>query len=305
MILPTDHETKMDRVRLSLDGLSIGDAFGQGFFMRTNERAEEAIAAHQLPAAPWYYTDDTEMALSIVECLDRFGRIERDFLAEAFARRYARSPNRGYGGTAHDILRAIAIGEHWQAVAPRVFSGSGSMGNGAAMRSAPVGAYFSDDLQRVVEEAKASAEPTHAHPDGQAGAIAVALAAALAVQRSHASHPQDGRAFLRSIADHTPEGETHQGILKALDLSAQEFSIRGAAKVLGSGYRVISSDTVPFALYCASLHFDDYRAAMWSTVAGLGDRDTTCAIVGGIIALSAGRARIPEEWLSAREPLVF
>ena len=43
--------------------------------------------------------------------------------------------------------------------------------------------------------------------------------------------------------------------------------------------------------------------ALWSTGAGMGDRDTTCAIVGGIVALSAGREPIPRAWLSAREPL--
>jgi ADP-ribosylglycohydrolase len=73
--------------------------------------------------------------------------------------------------------------------------------------------------------------------------------------------------------------------------------------VLGSGYRVIASDTVPFALWCAARHLDDYAEALWATVAGLGDRDTTCAIVGGIVALSAGRASIPADWLAAREPL--
>ena len=38
-------------------------------------------------------------------------------------------------------------------------------------------------------------------------------------------------------------------------------------------------------------------------VSGLGDRDTTCAIVGGVVALACGAERIPAEWLSAREPL--
>jgi hypothetical protein len=42
---------------------------------------------------------------------------------------------------------------------------------------------------------------------------------------------------------------------------------------------------------------------MWTTVAGLGDRDTTCAIVGGIVALSAAPATIPSTWVAAREPL--
>jgi len=31
--------------------------------------------------------------------------------------------------------------------------------------------------------------------------------------------------------------------------------------------------------------------------------DTTCAIVGGIVALSAGREALPAVWLGTREPL--
>lgn len=30
--LPSDHSDRMTRVRLALDGLSVGDAFGQQFF---------------------------------------------------------------------------------------------------------------------------------------------------------------------------------------------------------------------------------------------------------------------------------
>ena len=48
---------------------------------------------------------------------------------------------------------------------------------------------------------------------------------------------------------------------------------------------------------------DDFEAALWSTVSGLGDRDTTCAIVGGIVALSVGYKGIPEAFSKAREPL--
>jgi ADP-ribosylglycohydrolase len=42
---------------------------------------------------------------------------------------------------------------------------------------------------------------------------------------------------------------------------------------------------------------------MWTTVTGLGDRDTTCAIVGGIVVMSAGLDSIPKQWLEHREPL--
>jgi ADP-ribosylglycohydrolase len=42
---------------------------------------------------------------------------------------------------------------------------------------------------------------------------------------------------------------------------------------------------------------------MWQTVSALGDRDTTCAIVGGIVSVQLGENGIPAEWRAAREPL--
>jgi hypothetical protein len=42
---------------------------------------------------------------------------------------------------------------------------------------------------------------------------------------------------------------------------------------------------------------------MWNPVTALGDRDTTCAIVGGIVACQTGRDGIPEDWFDYREPI--
>lgn len=39
----------------------------------------------------------------------------------------------------------------------------------------------------------------------------------------------------------------------------------------------------------------DYEAALWLTVSGLGDRDTTCAIVGGIVITCTGSEGIPAD----------
>jgi ADP-ribosylglycohydrolase len=156
----------------------------------------------------------------------------------------------------------------------------------------------------VVRQAALSAEVTHAHPDGQAGAIAVAIAAAVASRMGRGIEPRSGEALLRATFRHTPEGETMNGIAQALALPL-DSDPRTAASVLGSGYRVLSWDTVPFALWCAARHLDAYEEALWATVTGLGDRDTTCAIVGGLVALSAGRGSIPAAWLEAREPLAL
>jgi ADP-ribosylglycohydrolase len=56
-------------------------------------------------------------------------------------------------------------------------------------------------------------------------------------------------------------------------------------------------------LWCASQRFANFEEALWLTVSGLGDRDTTCAIVGGIVAMFTGVAGIPAEWQANREPL--
>ena len=301
MSLPADHDLRLARARLSLDGLSIGDAFGERFFTWP-ERIALLLAQRTLPPAPWEYTDDTVMALSLVESLAAGGMIDRDVLASAFSRRYAADPRRGYGGTAHEILADIGRGVPWQEAAGAPFGGTGSMGNGGAMRVGPVGAYFADDLDRAVREAQASAQVTHAHPDGQAGAIAVAVAAAVAAQMGEGKTPRDGRALLEAALERTPAGATREGLEKALSLPLDQAP-SAAAELLGTGRRVLSWDTVPFALWCAARHLDSYEEAMWTTVSGLGDRDTTCAIAGGVVALSAGRSSLPMAWLAAREPL--
>jgi ADP-ribosylglycohydrolase len=219
-----------------------------------------------------------------------------------FARRYRKNPGRGYGGMAHAILEALGTGVPWSVAAGEAFDGAGSMGNGGAMRVAPLGAYWADDWDAVVEEARASAQVTHAHAEGQAGAIAVALAAAWAARRRAGTVAGAGRELLETVLTYTPDGETLWGLERALDLPA-DMQVETAIERLGNGSRVTAPDTVPFALWCAAHNLDDYEEAMWTTVSGLGDRDTNCAIVGGIVALAVGREGLPAPWLDAREPL--
>ncbi|HEX7653550.1 MAG TPA: ADP-ribosylglycohydrolase family protein, partial [Verrucomicrobiae bacterium] len=300
--LPMDHAQRMELARLSLDGLSVGDGFGECFFTAP-DTIERRLEHRQEPPGPWFVTDDSIMALSITRTLNRYGFIEPNALAAAFAREYAREPHRGYGGTAHGILQAIGQGVSWEVAAGRVFDGQGSCGNGGAMRAAPIGAYFADDYPRVIAEAKLSAVVTHAHPDGQTGAIAVALAAAWLVREYKPGQPA-GFGLIEFVLENLPQTETFHRLHKALRVSL-EMPPRAAAQLLGNGSGVISADTVPFCLWCACRHADNYAEALWNTVSGLGDRDTTCAIVGGMVALSAGRESIPVDWFTAREKILL
>lgn len=293
-------DRRLARARLSLEGLSVGDGFGERFFTNPDV-VEGLIAARAVPAPPWPYTDDTEMALSVLWVLRRSGRIEQEELARSFARRY--DYTRGYGPAMHSLLGRIGSGEHtWQEAAGRLFEGQGSWGNGAAMRVAPLGAYFADDLDAAIENARLSAEVTHAHPEGIAGAIAVAVAAAVAWSLRE-TRPLPPRAeFLDLVLPHVPDSIVREKIRHARNLDPGA-SVTLAVAALGNGVGVSAQDTVPFALWCAGAHLDNSEEALWLTVSGLGDRDTTCAIVGGIVALSAPPETIPADWVSAREPL--
>jgi ADP-ribosylglycohydrolase len=291
--------TPRERAALSLLGLSVGDAFGEQFFLPEQEE-EQLLATRTPPPAPWPYTDDTEMALSIVAELWRHGAIDPDRLAQSFARHYDGS--RGYGPAMHRVLRAVREGEPWADVTRREFSSQGSWGNGAAMRVGPLGAYLAGDLRAVVEQAHRSAEVTHAHPEAIAGAIAVAVAAATAwSERARPSRP--GRAeFLDCLLPFIPETDVRSRIRKARDLPPTA-SIPFAVSVLGNGTALSAQDTVPFALWCAGSHLDDFEQALWLAVSGGGDRDTLCAMVGSIVVLSTGMVGVPPAWVAAREPL--
>jgi ADP-ribosylglycohydrolase len=282
---------------VSLEGLVLGDAFGDSWFTRSDEDVERLWAVRELRPAPWPWTDDSAMAFVVVAHLRAHGEIRPDALAREFAAAYERDPDRGYGPSMHGVLRRIGEGEDWRAVTGGLFGGQGSHGNGAAMRVAPLGAWFRDDLGAAVEQARLSALTTHAHPEAVAGAVAVAVAAALAAG-GEVSHG----AFLREVAAHVPQSDVRARLLVAADFPGRT-SVRHAASVLGSGTLISAQDTVPFALWSAAHHLDDLPEALWQTVAGWGDRDTTCAIAGGVVAARAGTGGVPTAWREACEEI--
>lgn len=299
LMTPDAHPLPADRpsARRSLEGLALGDAFGERWFplFRDRPQAYAEIRARRTPQEPaWYWTDDTAMALGVLGVLDRYGEIRPRELARAFALGHDADPARGYGHGMHQLLpRLLQDPGRWPELARELFDGEGSLGNGAAMRVAPLGAWFHRDLSLVAEQAVLSARVTHAHPEGVAGAVAVATAAALSVR---------GELDLAAVADATPASAVRDGLTEAVRVPFTTEPWK-AADLLGNGQRVRADDTVPFAVWCAARHPGDLVPALWTTAEGFGDVDTTCAIVGGIVAARTGVDAVPEEWLSRREAL--
>ena len=294
-----DHSSRMKSAREILEGLSVGDSIGQALsygWYRAREKSD--FAAMRDGTLP--YTDDTEMAIGIVQSLERSRTIEEDLLAWEFGERFTRQPDRGYGKMARHILREIAAGANWREVSSAAFGG-GSFGNGAAMRVAPLGAYFADEPGAVPEMAARSARITHFHPEGIAGAIAVALASAEALNRRGTDPVTAAHSIWEAVLTRTPTSRL-KGLLEyARPLS--EHTATEVAREVGNGAEITAQDTVPFCIWNACRNINDYPEAVISTIEVGGDCDTNCAIVGGIVSAFVGTQGIPEDWRRVREPL--
>ncbi|MFF8993965.1 ADP-ribosylglycohydrolase family protein [Streptomyces sp. NPDC014983] len=282
-----------ERALASLRGLAVGDALGAQFFVPAHHAL---LKRRELPAGPWPWTDDTEMACSVVAVLAAHQRIDQDALARSLADHH--DPDRGYGPTASRLLSLVRQGEDWRGPAAALFHGRGSWGSGAAMRTAPLGAWYADDPEQATHQAEISAYPTHQHREAVVGAMAVAAAAALVGSPDGPPAPE---ALLDGVIALVPKSAVGQGLRRARDMLDYGDAVTVAA-VLGCGRRRTAHDTVPFALWSAARGLGDFETAFWTTARVGGDVDTTCAIVGGVLAASEAGAP-PAEWAQRAEAL--
>ncbi|MFJ3622552.1 ADP-ribosylglycohydrolase family protein [Streptomyces iakyrus] len=284
---------RLDRALASLRGLSVGDALGSQYFVPVNY---PLLKRREVPSGPWQWTDDTEMAGSVVAVLAAHHRIDQDALARSFAEHH--DFDRGYGPAVNRLLRLVREGGDWRELAAALFKGQGSWGNGAAMRIAPLGAWYADDPEQATHQAEISAYTTHQHREGVVGAMAVAAAAAFAAAPDG---PPSAEALLDGVIGLVPKSAVGAGLRRARDML--DYGDPGTvAAVLGCGRRTTAHDTVPFALWSAARSLGDYEQAFWTTAQVGGDVDTTCAIVGGVIAAEKGGTP-PAEWVDRTEPL--
>jgi len=138
-------------------GAIVGDIAGSTF-----ERFNFKFESCPLFPAGSQFTDDTVLTLATAESLVSgcaYGELYR-----RFGRAY---PYAGYGSGFNRWMRSDDTTAY------------NSSGNGSAMRVSPI-AWAAKDLSWALDEAARSAQVTHDHPDGIAGAQAVAAAIFLA-----------------------------------------------------------------------------------------------------------------------------
>src|SRR5438046_7670032 len=108
-----DHASRLALAGETLDGLSVGDALGEMMSYQHHRARERQDLSASTPGA-LRYTDDTAMALGVVECLGLCRGIDGDALAWMFARNFQSDPDRGYGKMTRRMLGEISDGAPWR-----------------------------------------------------------------------------------------------------------------------------------------------------------------------------------------------
>lgn len=278
---------QLDRARGVLLGTFVGDALGMPFEGAPPAAISERVDMVDARLGRGTYTDDTQMAIALAESLLECGGVDEEHLGRAFLAAY--DPRRGYGSGTRAVLTLISEGVAAVDAAARVFDGQGSLGNGAAMRVAPVAVLYADDPQGLVDAARRSARVTHAHPVGIDAAVAQAAAAGASLRG------EDPLAAARAVAA-TPQ--LREGLTNAARLLAEHPTPEAVAEVLGNSST--GHESVPAAIYAATAHAS-FEAAVTFAVRSGGDADTIGAMAGAIAGARHGATAIPDRWLDALE----
>jgi poly(ADP-ribose) glycohydrolase ARH3 len=167
-----------DKVLGVLFGTFIGDALGAPFEFYEPSAFPEDYTKFFMDQIPTHYTDDFQMTLSVFEELLENGKIFEPSLRQRFLKRF--NPNYGYGSGTSKLIEAWKTSDNLDEEAGKLFRGEGNLGNGAAMRVAPVSLFFKES-PTIVEQAKQSAVVTHTHHLGIDGAVLIASAVNLAL----------------------------------------------------------------------------------------------------------------------------
>ncbi len=282
--------TPVERFRGCLMGLVLGDAIGAPF--EGCRQGIEPDFQKDLPAV-LHYTDDSEMAIGVGESLIASDGFDPDDMAMRFAENY--NPLRGYGSGTAAIMNMIKSGMHWKEANKKVFK-DGSFGNGAAMRAAPLGLFFSrstGQLRATVEEASSI---THHHSLGKEGAVLLAYAVSLLVRQEVVN---DKNRMIDALLGFTTSDKYSAKLQIMKELMKEDA--RREQVVLRLGNTVLALESVPAALYVFLVYGSDFKKMMQVCISLGGDTDTIGAMAGALSGCLLGEQALPVELIQKLE----
>lgn len=279
------------RFRGVLLGVAVGDALGARYEGRRVPRWETLLRLVDSPGA-LRYTDDTHMTIGLAESLLERDGFDGAHMAHLFARNYAAEPWRGYGRGPRLIFRLLQRGVPWDEAARSLFGGTGSLGNGAAMRVAPAALFAFPDLEAVEELARRTALVTHTHELGIEGAALQACAVALLLLRPP-GEPLEAGEYLRALGERLRTEAFRERLERVRALLPEAPREEVVARV-GNG--VEAHEAVPAALYAFLRHPRSFAEAVLYAISLGGDTDTIACMTGALAGAHLGEEAIPPSW---------
>lgn len=169
-----------------------------------------------------------------------------------------------------------------------------SKGNGAVMRTAPIGLYYAGNSKKAFRLGADAGSITHSHPTGfyAAGAMAAIISEIIGGSSIEAAVDT----ALGLLNDHASTEETITALEKAkrLGLNFQVEDV-DAIGILGEGW--IAEEALAIGIYCALRHQTDFRQGLLAAVNHGGDSDSTGMITGNILGAYLGEMEIPFDWI--------
>lgn len=287
---------RQDTYRGALVGVAVGDGLGAPFEGRPGPVPADEIDEFAA-AGPLRTTDDTAMTIGVAESLLHRNGLDEDHLAATFAAAYARDPHRGYGAGAAALLNRIVAGDDWRTAAAEQFDGQGSFGNGAAMRSAPIGLAAAGYPQQAAELARRAARVTHTHSQATEAAAAQAAAVSLLLTLP-LGQTIDGPHLAATLSHLLDDTDLRQALATAAAL-ARNATPHEIIQTLGTG--VAALEAVPAALCAFLRHQGSFPDTVLFAVSLGGDTDTIASMAAALAGAHLGRSAIPQSWIDRTE----
>jgi len=302
--------------------------------IETNRQLQKEKGVRPADVYSLQFTDDTAMARSVAASLiDKNGFDAKD-MALKFGQAFEAEPDRGYGGNVVTVLEALKNPDIEDVYKPasEQFNGSGSYGNGGAMRVCPVPlfTYFDKDTNVVTNISDAVTRLTHTNPLAIHGAALEAIAVDEALRLSHIDNIDVNKFLDALIAKMKPIEESLNGddgppakkvpAKRELDKDPtpycakldkiKEFAVKDeltaaeVEEVLGNDVSALGS--VPAAVLCFVRQITKpepgweersqfERTVLYAITLG-GDTDTIATMAAAISGAACGVEQIPESW---------
>ncbi|MBT8493286.1 MAG: ADP-ribosylglycohydrolase family protein, partial [Deltaproteobacteria bacterium] len=244
---------------------------------------------------PGTFTDDTQMTIAVALGLIEAGRGSLDALMQIIGKHFvawSRSDdnNRSPGATCMTGCRNLGRGAPW-----REAGVADSKGCGSNMRVAPIGLYYAERRDELLEVARASSVLTHGHDAAIEGAAAAALLVAMALDG--ASFEDMHTEVTRVCRGRSPDFDDCWA--RVPELLSADPGVALAEGGLGESW--VAEEAVASALWCVWRAEGDYRKAVLLAANTDGDSDSIACIAGGIAGAMGGTAALPAEWLEVLE----